>query len=314
MKRDTFFNVGWMQLLTIGDYPELVNDIYKIIDDREITFTDTTSELVFAKCKQKLLDEMGSISKVRYNVRRNVLTSQLNEINKEIKDHFISFKSFLKSEKRRPAEAKINKSAQILLEWMKAVAPEAPHCSHTKLKRYVKVMSDDLVANPAIGEALILLSASTRMTDLINLNNEYDNVLAERDSIAAENDLSKIDVKQVRADTHLRLKEIFIALNLIISWGEYSDVEALVLNLQKTIERYHSPHKARQTMRLRDSEEGGEGGTDVGEEQKDEKPTPTNQETPNNTPRNASETQPQDEQPKEDEKPNEEQPPEQAES
>ena len=70
MKRDTFFNVGWMQLLTIGDYPELVNDIYKIIDDREITFTDTTSELVFAKCKQKLLDEMGSISKVRYNVLR----------------------------------------------------------------------------------------------------------------------------------------------------------------------------------------------------------------------------------------------------
>lgn len=314
MKRDTFFNVGWMQLLTIGDYPELVNDIYKIIDDREITFTDTTSELVFAKCKQKLLDEMGSISKVRYNVRRNVLTSQLNEINKEIKDHFISFKSFLKSEKRRPAEAKINKSAQILLEWMKAVAPEAPHCSHTKLKRYVKVMSDDLVANPTIGEALILLSASTRMTDLINLNDEYDNVLAERDSIAAENDLSKIDVKQVRADTHLRLKEIFIALNLIISWGEYSDVEALVLNLQKTIERYHSPHKARQTMRLRGSEDGGEGGTDVGEEQKDEKPTPTNQETPNNTPQNASETQPQDEQPKEDEKPNEEQPPEQAES
>lgn len=314
MNKDTYFNVGWMQLLTIGDYPELVNDIYKIIDDREITFTDTTSELVFAKCKQKLLDEMGSISKVRYNVRRNVLTSQLNEINKEIKDHFISFKSFLKSEKRRPAEAKINKSAQILLEWMKAVAPEAPHCSHTKLKRYVKVMSDDLVANPAIGEALILLSASTRMTDLINLNNKYDNVLAERDSIAAENDLSKIDVKQVRADTHLRLKEIFIALNLIISWGEYSDVEALVLNLQKTIERYHSPHKARQTMRLRGSEEGGEGGTDVGEEQKDEKPTPTNQETPNNTPRNASETQPQDEQPKEDEKPNEEQPPEQAES
>ena len=279
MKRDTFFNVGWMQLLTIGDYPELVNDIYKIIDDREITFTDTTSELVFAKCKQKLLDEMGSISKVRYNVRRNVLTSQLNEINKEIKDHFISFKSFLKSEKRRPAEAEINKSAQILLEWMKAVAPEAPHCSHTKLKRYVKVMSDDLVANPTIGEALVLLSASTRMTDLINLNDEYDNVLAERDSIAAENDLSKIDVKQVRADTHLRLKEIFIALNLIISWGEYSDVEALVLNLQKTIERYHSPHKARQTMRLRGSEDGDEGGTDVGEEQKDEKPTPTTKAT-----------------------------------
>ena len=140
-----------------ASYPELVNDIYKIIDDREITFTDTTSELVFAKCKQKLLDEMDSISKVRYNVRRNVLTSQLNEINKEIKDHFISFKSFLKSEKRRPAEAKINKSAQILLEWMKAVAPEAPHCSHTKLKRYVKVMSDDLLANPTIGEALVLL-------------------------------------------------------------------------------------------------------------------------------------------------------------
>lgn len=243
--------LSWLYVADDARFVETYLRTVEQVADSELVNGEDVSPML-KKSVSNLNNLLGYVLSIKHYIGRRTLTeakATSNEARKKIGS------SILNLLKAKVLFEKEKEDAQLLLDWIRDIAPRFPHYSRSQLSRYIGIISQDLDNEVEILESINVLGLDDYIVALILENDKFRQLEHEDTILFEQKNMSTSQKIRIRKDAYRAIQNFIKAVTLAMELDESGKFESFYFIIRKTIIDARTSYKLSRKRKTSDSTE-----------------------------------------------------------
>lgn len=231
-----FFRYSWMYRLRNNTLAIAVHIVIMTLSK----YRDELEDTPFADRFDSLTRRLSSLDKIKYKSRKHDTTVILEGLQEARTQMISEIRSRLKANKRsRYTESSVPGS--LLYNWFNGRVPITPGSTQLEITSHIQSVANDLESRADVSQAVSNLDMVVWFSDLIDINQQYVVLYADRgQSIGESTDSYYVDVAEIRSKAMLAVQSLFNSMKDLVIDDGFEAHSAMILSLYKNLEPFRA--------------------------------------------------------------------------